>query len=173
MHTLDPIAIGQRIRETRGKATQQEFASRLGVGRVSVARYETGERTPDAEFVARISVVCGVDPMWLLVGQQRPIEAREPTPSYAVPGQPPAPALSTREAELIDNYRRGADEDRRLIDGVARHVVKHPAMDVFDPEQARAQARRAADPRPIERPMVVGPRRRRVDEPEPKRVNKK
>lgn len=65
---LDPTQIGARLKSLRGNATQQEFASMLGVGRVSIARYETGARVPDAEFLLALALRLDVDPIWLLSG---------------------------------------------------------------------------------------------------------
>lgn len=38
----------ERIRALRADATQDEFSARLGVGRVSLARWETGACAPSA-----------------------------------------------------------------------------------------------------------------------------
>lgn len=85
---LDPNSIGQRLKAIRANATQQEFADRLGVGRATLARYEVGDRTPDAEFLLKAFNACQVDPLWLLTGQ-----AQSST------------VLSPDEQVLITNYR--------------------------------------------------------------------
>jgi transcriptional regulator with XRE-family HTH domain len=72
---------GQRIREVRKRLrlTQTEFARRLGVIQVSVARYEAG-RVPRADVLDRIAHLGGVTVGWLLHGQgDRPT----PIPSQA------------------------------------------------------------------------------------------
>lgn len=166
MRALDPTTIGLRIREVRGAATQQEFANQLGVGRVSVARYETGERTPDAEFVSRLNTICGVDPMWLLLGRTGGTAV---APAAPAPSDTPPP-LTAEEAELLANYRNAGAADRRAIQRVSRHMARHPAMETFDPEVMRARALQAADPRPFERAEVITRRRR---PPEPKKANSK
>ena len=76
---LDAKAIGQRIKIVRGKATQQEFASMLEVGRASLTRYELGERPPDLEFVDKLYNVCKIDPLWLMTGLSghQPMEPEE------------------------------------------------------------------------------------------------
>lgn len=101
---VDPSAIGARIREVRGQATQQDIASLLGVGRVSVARYETGERTPDAVFIARFSVAFDVHPLWLLLGRESGQKGR---------------ALNAAEIVLLDHYSRADDAGRRAIESTA------------------------------------------------------
>ena len=65
---MDAIAIGLRIKTIRGQETQKDFAERLGVGRTSLARYELGERPPDAEFLYKIYTTCHTEPLWLLTG---------------------------------------------------------------------------------------------------------
>lgn len=105
MIDVDPTAIGARIREVRGQSTQQELASLLGVGRVSVARYETGERTPDAVFIARFSVAFDVHPLWLLLGRDGGGRQRKP--------------LEAAELVLIDNYRRADEAGQRVIESTA------------------------------------------------------
>lgn len=39
--------------------TQQELADRSNVSRVSIARYEAGERIPDVDIAARIAAALG------------------------------------------------------------------------------------------------------------------
>lgn len=111
MTSIDPTAVGIRIKEVRGNMTQTELAALLSAGRVSIARYESGARTPDAEFLVSIHRKLGVDPIWLLTGV----------------GSGPAPELRLRdgEATLIEGYRaldaRGRAGVMALISGMAPH----------------------------------------------------
>lgn len=60
--------IGLRIRvvrETRG-LTQEAFAKMVGITRVSLTRYEIGERTPNAVTIAAICEVTGISADYLL-----------------------------------------------------------------------------------------------------------
>jgi transcriptional regulator with XRE-family HTH domain len=63
-------AVGQRIRQARKRMglTQREFAERLGIIKVSVARYETG-RLPRADLLDKIARLAGVTTHWLLHGE--------------------------------------------------------------------------------------------------------
>ena len=63
---------GGRLRSVRGRATIKEFADQLGVGKNSLIRYESGERSPDADFVARVCQLFDVDPRWLVLGAGDP-----------------------------------------------------------------------------------------------------
>lgn len=110
MGEINKLEIGLRVKELRGKLTQQEFANLLGVGRVSIARYETGERTPDAEFLFKAQQVLGADIVYLLTG---------------IRSMPVTEQLSPREAALLDNYRNVEDEsDKKLIERTALLAAK-------------------------------------------------
>jgi transcriptional regulator with XRE-family HTH domain len=61
--------ISQRIRLIRGNHTQDEFAEAIGVSKISLTRYESGERTPDFETLNRICEHFNIHPGWLLTGQ--------------------------------------------------------------------------------------------------------
>jgi transcriptional regulator with XRE-family HTH domain len=61
--------IGQRIREVRGNATQQDFAARIGVGRTVLANYEAGRRMPDNKTMEKIASQSGAAVLYLLYGE--------------------------------------------------------------------------------------------------------
>lgn len=71
--------------------SQQAIAEHCGVTSRSQRNYETGERQPDALYLARL-VELGVDVMYVLTGEH-------------AGAQPPADAS---EQLLLDNYRRCA-----------------------------------------------------------------
>lgn len=56
------MEIGKEIKEAREKAgmSREELALRLGVSYWTIAKYETGERTPDAPMLKKISKVLKV-----------------------------------------------------------------------------------------------------------------
>lgn len=90
--------------------TQQELSETLGSGRVTVARYETGERTPDAEFLLALKQKLGVCPMWILTG-----EGHQPEP---------AERMSPREFALLDNYRHSDEKGRAVVEAAALAAAK-------------------------------------------------
>lgn len=49
--------------------TQDEAAKKLGVGRVSLIRYENGDRLPSTEILAKICEGYKVSPSWLFWGE--------------------------------------------------------------------------------------------------------
>jgi transcriptional regulator with XRE-family HTH domain len=61
--------VGERIRQARAGLglTQDEFARRLGVTRISVARYEAG-RVPNLGLLQLIAQLAGVTVGWLVGG---------------------------------------------------------------------------------------------------------
>lgn len=64
--------IGERLRVIReqGNAKQTEYATLFGVTVNTIGRYERGERTPDAEFIVALCRETGVNPRWLLFGEE-------------------------------------------------------------------------------------------------------
>lgn len=61
-------SLGKRLSSIRGNSTQMEFAERYGVHKNTLARYERGERAPDAEFLAALAR-SGYDVNWILIGE--------------------------------------------------------------------------------------------------------
>lgn len=60
--------IGERIRQLRGKQTLDDFSKINGIHRVTLSRFEKGERTPDAAFLQLVIQNTGVCSEWLLMG---------------------------------------------------------------------------------------------------------
>ncbi|WP_052958392.1 helix-turn-helix domain-containing protein [Obesumbacterium proteus] len=87
MQILDLNSVGLRIRQVRGNLSQSDFATRLGLERKSISRYESGERSPDATFFFYLLIEFKVDPIWLLTGSGE------------------QPELSPDEQELLMHFR--------------------------------------------------------------------
>lgn len=64
------MTIGQRFFEVRRarKATQIEFAAKLGLSQSALVAYERGDRDPPAAAIAKLCQEYRVDPTWLLTG---------------------------------------------------------------------------------------------------------
>jgi transcriptional regulator with XRE-family HTH domain len=77
--------IGQNIKQYREQKgfTQEELALKVRVGGKTIARYESGEQTPNPQTIMKLSTVLDV-PASVLMGQQNgvatPPEA-DPAPS--------------------------------------------------------------------------------------------
>jgi transcriptional regulator with XRE-family HTH domain len=65
-------AIGDRLRRERERLglSQTDFAALAGASKRAQIRYEAGERSPDAEYLARLARH-GVDVLWVITGKRR------------------------------------------------------------------------------------------------------
>jgi len=61
--------LGERLKKLRGDENQTVFGSRFGASRNTIMRYESGERTPDADFAAAVCKYYSVNPSWFLLGE--------------------------------------------------------------------------------------------------------
>ncbi|HCF58375.1 MAG TPA: hypothetical protein DFS52_10330 [Myxococcales bacterium] len=62
-------AIGRRIVEIRGVTPQHEFATRIGIHKNTLSRYERGLHMPDAQALLAVSEACHVSIEWLVTGE--------------------------------------------------------------------------------------------------------
>lgn len=76
--------LGARIRQVRGKVSQEEFARRLGISKGALGCYERGVNCPNVEVVLGICRLCRVSVEWLVAGSG-PMMA--PPPREAAPEQ--------------------------------------------------------------------------------------
>lgn len=106
---------GKRLRAERERLgmSQTDFGEVGGVRKLAQIKYEKGERIPDAEYLARVAGA-GADVLYILTGQRA--------------GDQPAPALSRREAALLDNYRHSSDEARSAIDKTSAAFAQQAAL---------------------------------------------
>jgi phage repressor protein C with HTH and peptisase S24 domain len=61
--------IGNRIKHTRGKAAQKEFAKTLGFSSSYISEVESGKTKPSLELLLKISHITKYSLHWLLTGQ--------------------------------------------------------------------------------------------------------
>lgn len=106
--------ICSRLKEARENLglSQQALAERCGVTARSQRNYESGERLPDAAYLAALAAA-GVDVLYVLTGQRMGGAAATPPPA------PAAPALSPRKAALLDNYDNTSEEGKKIIEAAA------------------------------------------------------
>lgn len=57
---MNTLAVGNRLRELRGKRTAAEIAEMVGVSTSAMLMYENGERVPRDEIKVRIAKLHGV-----------------------------------------------------------------------------------------------------------------
>ncbi len=94
-----------RLREERKRLglTQDAFGAAGGVQKGAVIKYEKGERTPDATFLAGIAAA-GADLLYIVTGT--------PTPRGAS-------TCSQQELVLLESYAKADDAGRAVLEGVA------------------------------------------------------
>jgi len=64
------MAIDERIKLIRGSKSQDAFSQEVGVSKMTIGRWERGERTPDADDLSRILIgYPDINPAWLLTGE--------------------------------------------------------------------------------------------------------
>jgi transcriptional regulator with XRE-family HTH domain len=85
--------------------SQSSFGDIGGVTKKTQVLYESGERSPDAQYLAAIAAA-GVDVLYVLTGEH----------GKAAPG---ASALPPRQQILIANYEAADEEGRRHIEYAA------------------------------------------------------
>lgn len=112
----------ERLREERERLgyNQTDFAAIAGVGRKTQFNYETGDRIPDAAYLAAITTV-GADVPYILTGER---------------DGPPPLTLAADEEVLLDGYR-GLDKETKkrmlafVLGGDAPKAPKHAPTQVF------------------------------------------
>lgn len=113
-------AFGDRLREARGALSQAEFGRMGGVQRNAQAKYEAGERSPDARYLQALAAH-GIDVVRLLTGQ--PGETAPPGLQDRPRGFEAA-APSAEEITLLRGFRRLSDADKatvlKLVGSLAR-----------------------------------------------------
>lgn len=107
------LPIGERLREERDRLglNQSDFAALGGIGRKTQFNYESGERVPDGAYLAAIAAA-GADVLYILTGQRV---------------APVAPALTRREAVLLDNYRHSSPEGQEAVERTASALAQPKA----------------------------------------------
>ena len=112
--------ICDRLREVREALglSQQALAERCGITARSQRNYESGERLPDAGYLAAIAAA-GADVLYILTGQRsQPV--------------PPAQELPRQEQEWLALYRNSSEEVRAALKAAGNELTK--------PARARGKA---------------------------------
>lgn len=105
--------IGVRLRQVRkdlGFKNQADLADRLGVSPSSIHNYESGKRSPDAEFLTAIAAE-GADVLYILTGQHS------------------IGTLSAEEDALLANYRALPDGKRYNLSEMAAALSEKEGRD--------------------------------------------
>jgi DNA-binding transcriptional regulator YiaG len=67
---VDLQSIGQRVRQIRGAATQQEFASALNISQAQLSKYELGQSALPLSLLAKLAETSGRSTDWILTGKR-------------------------------------------------------------------------------------------------------
>lgn len=72
--SVDPRAVGRRIREIRGfDLSQAEFGKVLGVSQNTVSLYESGKVAPTLNVLVRLKAHSGRSIDWIVEGEEKTV----------------------------------------------------------------------------------------------------
>jgi len=132
------MSIGDRLRAERQKLrlSQTAFAELGGVGKTTQVLYESGQRVPDANYLAAVAAH-GVDVLFVVIGQRGARDAGsdldlevlesvvEAVDSWAA--KRGKPTQSSVKADLIrlfyKQFQRAGEVDSKLMEDHLRHVA--------------------------------------------------
>jgi len=101
--------VGERLREIRGDMSREEFVPYVGVSKSTLARYERGSRSPDAEFIGLLLENFGINPVWFIYGtDQKYLSSNRLTHEGHSPGKPTK--LPSIDHELLREIIEGVEE---------------------------------------------------------------
>jgi len=66
---VDLEVVGQRIRQLRGAATQEEFARALNISQAQLSKYELGQSALPLSLLAKLAESSGRTTDWILTGK--------------------------------------------------------------------------------------------------------
>lgn len=108
------MTIGERIKEIRHtlNITQEDFSSKIGTARNTVANYEVGRREPMEATIKSICREFNVNYDWLKDGEG---EMFDPTPETLVDELSQEYNLDDLDQRIILGYLRMSETDRGVI----------------------------------------------------------
>lgn len=117
----------KRLTELVGNKPVTEFARLVGIPQATIDRYLKMQRSPNGEFIARISKVTGVSADWLLgLSDQRaalrpaeyPLHAADP-PARVAESPPPAAAPPCSCCPACADKERQIDRLMRVVENLS------------------------------------------------------
>lgn len=108
---VQTCALGDRLREERERLelNQEQLGQIGGVNRNTQGKYEKGERSPDAAYLAAVAA-SGVDVLYVVTGMRTP----KTTASISEP-----------ESRLLEQYRSMSDENKATVERVAVSLANY------------------------------------------------
>lgn len=125
---------GARLKEERERLgfSQTDFAALTGASKKTQIRWEQGESHPGADALA-IWMAHGLDVLYVLSGQRA--------------ANPPAPALTKEERNLLDNYRNSDDRGKRAVQSAAFALAEQQSPTTGSVEDGAIGRRKASGQR--------------------------
>ncbi len=105
---MDPIEVGKRIKyaRTNYNLTLDDIATKIGVAKSTVQRYEAGKiKSLKLPVLDSIAYAIGVNPAWLC-GKSKQMILANTNNSFE---------LSELEKQLVINYREADDLDKAIV----------------------------------------------------------
>ncbi len=99
------MRLGERIKKARkGKGTQAELAEQIGVHEMTIRRWESGERYPDADMLQKLAAALGTSVSYL-VGEtedpQAPAPMGGPSSPHLVEGKNVVSPVAGSDAPVV------------------------------------------------------------------------
>lgn len=137
----DGSTLGDRIMESRGDSSRDNFASRLNIHPQTLRKYEINERIPPADFILNLCETFFISYEWLITGRGSMSQSNQASPSAS--GVVFVPLVRARlsggngsfevEADVEDRYAfRGEWLSRKGSPG--RMVLMKVVGDSMEPE---------------------------------------
>jgi transcriptional regulator with XRE-family HTH domain len=107
----------ERLREERERLgmNQTEMGVIGGVRKEAQSNYETGKRSPDAEYLARIAEA-GADVGYILTGTRTPSVVREESPTYDPRKKAILVMVEALNGEGLDHVQDAAERAKQMQD---------------------------------------------------------
>ena len=67
---VDLQSVGQRVRQLRGAATQEDFARALNISQAQLSKYELGQSALPLSLLAKLAERSGRTTDWILTGKR-------------------------------------------------------------------------------------------------------
>ena len=118
------MTIGERIKCVRGSMSQLDFATRTGLNKGTLSRYERNTTVPDANTIVRICSAFDIRPEWLLTGEGMPSKKNPEDEENAGPS-----GSQTITANNLEYNKRILDAISQAFDEVVKqHELAVPFL---------------------------------------------
>lgn len=115
--------MSERLTEERERLgyTQVQFAKLVGVSKTTQNNYETGKRSPTADYLEAVAAL-GIDVLYIITGTRTPM---------------PADSLSPEETQVVIDYRSIPSDEQAAIRRVTSALAQTlPAPEEEDDEES-------------------------------------